>query len=76
MTRSLSPSTGSAPPRPSWISSTAAAIRRWVRAARERGLRAADGLAMLVEQGALAFERWFDIAPDRNAMWEALRNEV
>jgi shikimate dehydrogenase len=44
----------------------------WVRAARGRGHRAADGLAMLVEQGALAFERWFGIAPDRAAMWAAV----
>lgn len=44
----------------------------FVRAARARAHRAADGLAMLVEQGALAFERWFGIAPDRTAMWEAL----
>jgi shikimate dehydrogenase len=43
-----------------------------VRAARARGLRAQDGLAMLVEQGALAFERWFSIEPDREAMWAAL----
>lgn len=45
----------------------------WVRAARTRGLRAADGLPMLVEQGALAFERWFARAPDREAMWSAVR---
>jgi shikimate dehydrogenase len=44
----------------------------WVRAARARGHRAADGLAMLVEQGALAFERWFGFAPDRAAMWAAV----
>jgi shikimate dehydrogenase len=44
----------------------------WVRAARARGHRAADGLAMLVEQGALAFERWFGVAPDRPAMWAAV----
>ena len=43
-----------------------------VRAARARGLRAQDGLPMLVEQGALAFERWFSIVPDREAMWRAL----
>jgi shikimate dehydrogenase len=53
------------------------ALRRaetaWVRRARQRGLRAADGLVMLVEQGALAFERWFGIAPDRDAMWAAVR---
>jgi shikimate dehydrogenase len=44
-----------------------------VRAARARGLRAQDGLTMLVEQGALAFERWFSVRPDREAMWEAVR---
>ncbi len=45
----------------------------WVRAARAHGHRACDGLAMLVEQGALAFERWFDRPADRRAMWAALR---
>jgi shikimate dehydrogenase len=45
----------------------------WVRACRARGLRADDGLPMLVEQGALAFERWFGSAPDRDAMWRAIR---
>ena len=45
----------------------------WVRAARERGLRAADGLGMLIEQGAVAFERWFGFPPDRDAMWQAVR---
>jgi shikimate dehydrogenase len=44
----------------------------WVHACRARGLRAADGLAMLVEQGALAFERWFGAIPDRKAMWRAV----
>ena len=43
-----------------------------VRAARARGHRAADGLTMLIEQGALAFERWFGIAPDRDAMRQAV----
>jgi shikimate dehydrogenase len=37
-----------------------------------RGLRTVDGLPMLVEQGALAFERWFGFAPDRSVMWRAL----
>jgi shikimate 5-dehydrogenase len=27
---------------------------------------------MLVEQGALAFERWFGAIPDRKAMWRAV----
>jgi shikimate dehydrogenase len=40
----------------------------WVKAARERGIRAADGLPMLLEQGALAFQRWFGREPDREAM--------
>jgi len=44
----------------------------FVRAARARGLRASDGMAMLVEQGAAAFARWFGIEPDRSVMWEAV----
>jgi shikimate dehydrogenase len=40
----------------------------WVRAARMNGIRAADGLPMLLEQGALAFRRWFGKEPDREAM--------
>lgn len=44
----------------------------WVRAARARGINAIDGLPMLIEQGALAFERWFGVAPDRDAMWNAV----
>ena len=45
----------------------------WVRQARAAGRRAADGLGMLIEQGALAFERWFGFAPDRDKMWSAVR---
>ncbi|MEA3247104.1 MAG: shikimate dehydrogenase [Gemmatimonadota bacterium] len=45
----------------------------WVLACRARGLRASDGLPMLLEQGALSFERWFGRAPDRNAMLEAVQ---
>jgi shikimate dehydrogenase len=44
----------------------------WVREAREAGHRASDGEVMLLEQGALAFERWFGQSPDRGAMWRAL----
>lgn len=45
----------------------------FVALARAQGRRAEDGLAMLIGQGARAFERWFDIVPDRDAMWAAVR---
>lgn len=45
---------------------------RWMHDARAAGHDAADGLGMLVEQGALAFSRWFGMEPDRAAMWRAL----
>jgi shikimate 5-dehydrogenase len=44
-----------------------------VHAVRARGLRALDGLVMLNEQGAAAFEQWFGFPPDRDAMWQAVR---
>jgi len=44
----------------------------WVRAARARKHAAVDGLRMLLEQGALAFEWWFGIAAPRDIMREAL----
>jgi len=43
----------------------------WVREARRRGHRASGGLPMLVEQGALAFERWLGIPAPRAVMWRA-----
>ncbi|HEU4632220.1 MAG TPA: shikimate dehydrogenase [Gemmatimonadaceae bacterium] len=43
-----------------------------VRAARARGLRATGGRPMLLEQGALAFARWFGVEPDRDVMRRAL----
>jgi shikimate dehydrogenase len=44
----------------------------WSRAALAAGHRAADGLEMLIAQGAEAFERWFGRAPDRDVMRRAL----
>lgn len=41
-------------------------------AAREAGARAASGLTMLLHQGALAFEFWFDQRAPLNAMRRAL----
>ena len=51
----------------------AAGETAWVRAARGRGHPAADGLTMLIEQGAAAFVRWLGVVPDRHAMWSAVR---
>lgn len=45
---------------------------RWVNVARARGLHAEDGLRMLVEQGAAAFETWFGMQAPREVMWRAL----
>ena len=44
----------------------------WVTASRAAGHRASDGEGMLLEQGAVAFERWFGVAPDRNVMLRAI----
>lgn len=44
----------------------------WVRAQREAGVPAADGLEMLLRQGAAAFERWWGIPAPLEAMRAAL----
>jgi shikimate dehydrogenase len=46
---------------------------RWVHALRERGVTAADGREMLVQQGAAAFERFF---PGTHAPVEVMRAAV
>jgi shikimate dehydrogenase len=44
----------------------------FVAGAIEAGARAANGLSMLLHQGALAFEIWFDRAAPIEAMRKAL----
>jgi shikimate dehydrogenase len=44
----------------------------WVKAATAAGLRARDGMEMLLEQGALALERWLGVPAPRAVMREAL----
>jgi shikimate dehydrogenase len=45
---------------------------RLMREARKRGLRTVDGLSLLVETAAIAFEIWTGRKPDREAMREAV----
>lgn len=44
----------------------------WVECARARDIPAADGLEMLIQQGAASFRRWFGRDPDVDAMREAV----
>lgn len=44
----------------------------WIRVAQAAGRRAEDGLRMLVEQGAAAFEVWTGQPAPRDVMWRAL----
>ena len=41
--------------------------------ARAHGISGMDGRRMLMEQGAYAFEYWFDRPAPREAMWEAIK---
>jgi len=47
-----------------------------VRAARERGIAAADGRGVLVAQGAAAFERWFGVAAPLEVMRAAVEDAL
>jgi len=44
-----------------------------LRRARERGLRAADGLGMLLHQAVPGFERWFGVRPEGITTRQSLR---
>ncbi|HEX5870312.1 MAG TPA: hypothetical protein VFY65_07855, partial [Longimicrobium sp.] len=50
-----------------------AAGTRWVDAMRARGLPAADGREMLIQQGAAAFRRWWKMEPPLEVMRAALQ---
>ena len=52
----------------------AAGETRWVHAMRARGLPAADGKEMLVQQGAAAFRRWWGMDPPLDVMRAALNS--
>lgn len=45
----------------------------FVEAARELGIRAADGMEMLVQQGAVSFERWWGQKPSLEVMRASLQ---
>lgn len=50
---------------------------RWVQSCSARGLRASDGRAMLVAQGAAAFRRWFpEISPPLDIMRAAVHGAL
>jgi shikimate dehydrogenase len=48
------------------------AVTPFISAARARGLRCESGLAMLVEQGALALELWLGVRAPREGMLDAV----
>ncbi len=49
-------------------------ITELIHRARQRGIPAFNGLGMLVEQAALAFEIWTGLPASRDAMWKAVQN--
>lgn len=44
----------------------------WLKQGNEIGAKTSNGLSMFVEQGALAFEKWLEIEPDRERMKETV----
>ena len=44
----------------------------WVRSARRLGINAADGIEMLLGQGAAAFEQWFGVRPSLDLLRSAV----
>ena len=48
----------------------------FVKRAKELGIRASDGKEMLLHQGAVSFERWWDQEPSIEVMRAALENQL
>jgi shikimate dehydrogenase len=48
----------------------------FVRAAEAKGIRCADGMEMLVQQGAVSFERWWNQPAPLDVMREAIRRSL
>jgi shikimate dehydrogenase len=48
-------------------------VTPWLAALRARGVRAANGLGLLIEQALLAQRFWFGVEPPRSALEEAVR---
>jgi shikimate dehydrogenase len=48
----------------------------FVQAAEDRGIRAADGMEMLVQQGAVSFERWWGQPAPTEIMRDAIRRSL
>jgi len=48
----------------------------FVEAARELGIKAVDGLEMLVQQGAVSFERWWGVRPSLDVMRASLHDHM
>lgn len=44
--------------------------------AKQAGARTVDGLSLLLHQGAISFEHWFDQPAPLKVMWEGLQNAV
>jgi shikimate dehydrogenase len=48
----------------------------FVQAAESKGIRASDGMEMLVQQGAVAFERWWGRSAPTDVMRAAIRRSL
>jgi shikimate dehydrogenase len=44
----------------------------FLKEAKARGCKTLDGLGMLVNQGAIAFQRWTGVEPDKGVMRDAV----